>query len=401
MKQHKIIAYYIVALLVFIINACSKIDDYKAKYMSGGSITYSGKMDSVKFFSGRNRVMLTGLFTSDPNIVKYRVFWNSRQDSVEMPVTRTTGVDTAKVMIANLPEGLMNFEIRTYDAQGHASVPVDTAANVYGDLYQSSLVNRGIADAGIQNDGSALITWADVNKDAGVANMDIRYSDKSGIMHDTIIASVAIGLTTTLPNFKVGNTISYSTAYLPNTTAIDTFYVAYQTHSVKADVTSLYLGNTGPFNRATYDGGRWGTLAAPWITSPNVINHSGYGGYAADAGGSLVMESGWSGTANILDGKIYQTVTLPAGNYIFQVADYTEALDPVYVVAASGSTLPGVNDISNALGYTKFSSTVRTTESIQFQFTITQQQTVSLGFLATMTSGNQYWRVTSVKLIKN
>jgi hypothetical protein len=400
MKHNKII-YYIAALLVLITGACSKIDDYKSKYTTGGSITYSGKMDSVKIASGRNRVMVTGLFTSDPNIVKYRVFWNSRQDSIEVPVKRTTGVDTARVIISNLPEGLMSFQIRTYDAEGHSSVPVDTAANVYGSLYQSSIVNRAITEAAMQNDGSALITWADVNTDAGIQNMRIRYQDSNGNLHDTLIKSVATGLTTTLPLFKAGNTISYSTAYLPNATAIDTFNVDYQTHTVKADVTSLYLGNTGPFTASSTDGGRWGILASPWITSPEVINHWNYGGYATDNGGTMVFEAGWSGTANIINGKIYQTATLPAGNYIFQVDDYTEALDPVYVVAAAGSTLPNISDISTALGYTKFTSSRYVSETISFPFTVSQQQTVSLGFLTTMTSGNQYCRIGKVKLIKN
>jgi hypothetical protein len=377
------------------------MDDYRNKYMAGGAITYPGKMDSVMAFSGKNRVKISGLFTSDPKIVQYKVFWNSRQDSAEIPVHRTAGVDTANVIIPDLAEGLMSFEIRTYDAEGHISIPVNTSANVFGDLYQSSLINRGIVNAEMKKDGSALITWADVSKDAGVIYMQIRYDDNAGITHDTLITSVLTGLSTSLPDFKSGNTFSYRTAYLPNTTAIDTFYTAYEIHTVKADVTSLYLTNTGPFTRATYDGGRWGTLAAPWITTPNVINHSGYGGYASDAGGCLVMESGWSGTANIVNGKIYQTVTLPPGNYIFQVDCYTEALDPVYIVAAADVTLPDISNISNALGYTRFPSTVKTSATLQVMFTVTQQQTISLGFLATMVSGNQYWRVPSVKLIKN
>jgi hypothetical protein len=294
----------------------------------------------------------------------------------------------------------MSFEIRTYDAEGHSSVAVDTAANVYGDLYRSSVVNRAIADAALQNDGSALITWADVNKELGVLRMEIKYQDKNNVLHDTLIPSIITGQTTSLPLFKAGNAISYSTAYIPTPTAIDTFYAAFQTHSVKADVTSLYLSNTGPFTRATFDGGRWGTLASPWITSPEVINHGGYGGYVTDAGGCLVMESGWSGTANIINGKIYQTVTLPAGNYILQVDDYTEALDPVYIVAAIGSTLPDVNNLPTTLAYSKFTSSRYVSETVNLQFSLTQQQQVSLGFLSTMTSGNQYWRVPAIRLIK-
>ncbi|WP_158995648.1 DUF4998 domain-containing protein [Mucilaginibacter sp. L196] len=397
MKRYKITVCYIVTLLVLIISACTKMDNYKNIYMKGGAIIYPAKLDSVQAFSGKNRVKITGLFTADPSIVKYKVFWNSRQDSIEVPVKRTNSVDTAKVIIPNLPEGLMSFEIRTYDAQGHISIPVTLSANVYGDLYQSSLTNRAIVDAGIQSDGSALITWADVNTAAGIINMEIKYSDNNGKAHDTLVTSVPTGLTTSLPNFKVGNTISYRTSYLPNPTAIDTFYVAYQTHSVKADVTSLYLTNTGnPFKSATFDnsGGRWGTLAG-WITSPSVINHWGYGGYANDNGGSLVMEMGWSGTAAIQNGKIYQTTTLPAGNYIFQIVIATNgSIDPVYIVVATGATLPDVSNISSSLAYTGF-------QNLNLPFTVTQQGAVSLGFLATMTTGNQYWAVTSVQLIKN
>lgn len=405
MRQYKITTYYIIVSLVLIISACSKMDDFRGTYMTGGAITYPGKLDSVMAFSGNGRVMITGLFTSDPKIVKYKVFWSSRQDSIEVPIQRTSGVDTANVIIPDLPEGLMNFEIRTYDAQGNISIPVNAAASVFGVLYQSSLINRGIVNAEIQNDGSALINWTDVSKDAGVINMQIQYTDNMDIMHDTVITSDLTGLTTSLPGFKSGNAISYRTAYLPNATAIDTFYTAYEVHSVKANVTSLYLSNTGPFDRATYDGGRWGTLAAPWITSANVINHSGFGGYASEPwlnmGGFLVMESGWGGTANITNGKIHQTTTLPPGNYIFQVDLYTEALDPVYIVAAAGTTLPDISDLSTALGYSTFPSARNTSATIQFSFTITQQQEVSFGFLATMVSGNQYWRVPAVRLIKN
>ena len=82
MKNTKIKGYHLCMLLLIILSSCSKIDGYKSIYTAGGQIVYPGKMDSVKVFSGKNRVKITGLFTSDPKIVKYRVFWNSRQDSI-------------------------------------------------------------------------------------------------------------------------------------------------------------------------------------------------------------------------------------------------------------------------------------------------------------------------------
>ena len=387
MKNIKITGYNFCMLLLIILSSCSKIDGYKTKYTAGGQIVYPGKMDSVKVFSGKNRVKVTGLFTSDPKIVKYRVFWNSRQDSIEVPIKRTMGVDSANVFISNLPEGLMSFEIRTYDATGHASIPVNISASVYGALYQSSLSNRGIVKTALELNGSVTINWSDVNADAGMQKLDIMYFDKNAQMHDTLITSAPTELTTSLPNFQQGSYFSYNASFLPNSTAIDTFYVAY----TNAD--NLYLINSGnPFKPAS-SWYRWGILAG-WTTSASVINHWGNGGWCWDQGGCLVMEMGWGGTPSIYNGKIYQTLTLSPGTYTYQIViGRDESIDPVYIVAAAGATLPDVVDISGSLGYSKF-------QNLSFQFTVAQTQQVSIGFLATMTTWNQYWVVKSVKLSK-
>ncbi|EHQ25006.1 DUF4998 domain-containing protein [Mucilaginibacter paludis] len=415
MKQHQNIALYTIALLLLIAGACTKMDAYKDKYLKNGSIVYPGRMDSVKIFSGRNRVKVTGLFTSDPKIVKYRVFWNSRRDSVEVAIKRTSGVDTARVIISNLPEGLMSFEVRTYDAQGNISVPVDTAANVYGDLYQASITNRAIVDAAMQADGSALITWADVDKTSGIVNMEIKYADKFNKSHDTIVTSAIKGLTTTLPNFKPGNSISYSTAYVPTATAIDKFNTAYQTHSVKAEITSIYLSNTGPFTPAA-NTGRWGVLGAPWITNAAAMNKSGgtIGGYSSDVGGVINWET-WDNTP-VVNGIVYQATSspLPAGNYMVMFDEYSEVQSnsSVYCVAAAGGGgIPVLANLSTALGYVslfngatvgKTSPNVSDTRS--FNFTLTAPQVVSIGFLGNVVgSGNpgSYFQVKNIKLFQN
>jgi hypothetical protein len=406
--------------IVFIISACSKIDDYKGKYMSGGSITYSGKMDSVKIFSGRNRVKLTGLFTSDPNIVKYRVFTNSRQDSIEVQVKRTSGVDTANLIIPNLNEGTQSFEIRTYDASGNSSVPVFLTANIYGANYQSSLVNRGVADASLQKDGSARITWADVSSDAGVIYMEINYTDTAGTVHDTILPSVASKMVTSLPVIKLGSTFSYKTAFLPNPTAIDTFYTDFQAHSVKADVTKVYLSNYGPnFLGTLGSDGRFGTLNAPWISNAGALNKGGgtYGGYqhAPWQGAGVITWETWGNTP-VVDGKVYQVTSLPlpAGKYTVSYNYYSEVQQnsSVYcIVAAGGNGIPSLPDLSTALGYSAMfnganvgATSPNVTETKSFDFTITTPQVVSLGFLGNIVgNGNpgSYFEVRWIQLIQN
>lgn len=414
---------YIIALLS-LLAACSKMDAYKSKYTQGGAITYAGKMDSVKILSGKKRVKVTGLFTSDPNIVKYRVFWASRQDSVEVAVTRTSGVDTASLIIPSLAEGVQSFEIRTYDKLGNSSVPVYVSASVYGDLYQASLVNRGVADASYQSaSASALLTWADVNSDAGVQNMEITYTDTTGAAHDTTVASVLTGQKTTLPAYKLGSTFNYRTAFLPNATAIDTFYVAFQSHSVKADVTKLYLANAGPNFTGTYGAGdgRFGTLNAPWISNAGALNKGSagamYGGYEHagwQSQGYITWET-W-GSTPVVDGKIYQSTSspLPAGSYTVTFNYYSEIQQnsSMYCIVAAGSSgLPSLTGLSTALGSVALynGAAVGTTspnlsETKSFNFTLNSPQTVSIGFLGNLVgNGNPgcYVNVSYISLIQN
>lgn len=406
----------IITITTVIMAACKKMDDYRSKYESDGAINYAGKMDSVRIFSGNYRVQVNGLLTSDPNIVEYRVFTNSRQDSIAQKVKRTAGVDTVKLIIPNLEEGTQSFEIRTYDADGNPSVPVFVTANVYGKNYQSSIINRGVVDASLQNDGSALITWADVSSDAGVQNMRITYTDTAGVAHDTTIKSIASKLTTTLPAIKVGSTFSYRTAFLPNPTAIDTFYTAYQPHSVKADVTAIYLSNYGPgFQRDLFDG-RFGTLGAPWITNAGAKNKDGgtIGGYAADEGGVINWET-WGNTP-VVDGKVYQVTSapLPAGTYTVVYTYYSEVQQnsTVFCIAAAGNTgIPSLSNLSAALGSSAMfnganvgATSPNVQESKSFDFTITTPQYVSIGFLGNIVGdGNpgSYFQVKSIQLIQN
>jgi hypothetical protein len=424
MKKYINAGFYfgIIMFFVYFILSCSKMDDYKSKFMSDGSIHYSGKMDSVNILSGNNRVLLTGLFTSDPNIIKYRVYWNSRQDSIEMPVTRTSGVDTIKLILPNLPEGTMSFEIRTFDAQGNSSVPIYATSTIFGSNYQNSLINRGISDASMQTDGSSLITWADVSSAAGIQYMEVSYKDSYNIQHDTIINSVLVNQKTTLPNYKLGSAFQYKTAYLPNATAIDTFFTAYQSHSVKADVTSVYLSNYGPnFQGTLGSDGRFGILGVPWISNTGAFNKgtgsNTYGGYqhaSWQSTGVITWET-WNNTP-VTDGKIYQITSspLPAGTYTVSFNYYSEVQQnsSVYVIAAAGNAgIPSLNTISSALGYSALftganvgATSPNITETKSFDFTINSPQVVSIGVLGNIIgNGNpgSYFEIRYFKLVQN
>src|SRR5690606_11427015 len=111
------------AFATVLIFSCTKWDDFK-KYISDGEILYTGKMDSVKVYSGKERVMLYGLLKADPKLTKVAISWDNASDSVVYDYTKTSpGVDT---FIRTFPvsEGVKSFKIITYDGQGNKSVDV-------------------------------------------------------------------------------------------------------------------------------------------------------------------------------------------------------------------------------------------------------------------------------------
>ena len=414
--------YKVLALVLTLssLGACSKIDEYRETYFKDGPIIYTSKMDSVEVFSGKGRVLIQGLFISDPNIKTYKIFWNGGQDSLEMPVSRTDKVDTASVLIEHLPEGQMGFEIITYDGKGHRSVPVHVTGSVYGDYYQSALVNRGIEKAALNDEGAALIQWADVSQEAGGLYMEVSYEDADNMLRDTVIASLLADQETVLPNFKLGSSIRYKTAYLPAPGAIDTFFVAEQTHSVEADVTALYLSNVGPGFVPESPGGRWGVLGAPWLENEAAKNKDGglNGGFTSDSRWGYNGQLNWEtwGSTPVVDGKLYQVSSkeLPAGNYTVSFQYYSEiqSNSSVYCIVAAGDQgIPSLEGLSGALGYSMLynganpGSTGPSLEEIKsFSFSLDSPTKITLGFLGNLLGNGDpgnYFVVGYIKLIQN
>lgn len=206
------------ALIALAAVACTKSDDYK-KYQVSGEIPYPGVMDSVKILAGKNRVLLTGLFTSDPKITKYRIFWNNRQDSLEVAVERKGFVDTARTFINNLAEGAISVEVRTYDAAGNKSIPIFAVGNAYGTQYESGVSNRS-ASATTVTKGGLKITWTPVSP--GSPFTRLTYTATDGTVKTMRVPGK--DETTLVPDYQYDTKMLVQTAYLPEATAIDTFY---------------------------------------------------------------------------------------------------------------------------------------------------------------------------------
>src|SRR5215208_5798550 len=96
-----------VAAVIFF--ACGKMDDTYKDFIKNGEIIYTGRVDSVQAYAGKNRIGLSMLLVSDPKITKVKVFWNNGRDSAVQNVVRTIGVDTVRFLLTNLTEGTYSF----------------------------------------------------------------------------------------------------------------------------------------------------------------------------------------------------------------------------------------------------------------------------------------------------
>lgn len=360
--------------------SCSKWDDYK-KHIETGEILYTGKLDSAKIFSGKERIQVYGLLNSDPKIVALKVFWNEMKDSMVYEIKPAT-MDTFRQEI-QMPEGIRPFMIRTYDAKGNISVPMTITGVSYGDAYRRKLSNRAINEVTF-GAGFASVIWEQLDMSIGGQYTELEYID-SGVLKKMMIPVTED--TTILPGLDTSTTIRFRTIFKPQPTSIDTFQVPYAERFLK--IVPQLKNRKVPFI-ATSRNGRWGTLA-DWQSNSNVKIHAGgHGGWDEWNGNIFNVESGWGAPA-VNNGKIWQNMTVDPGTYIFEISDLRDTnlleSDNTYIVVSDGNGLPDVAQVTTAIGYTKIFNGKPVT-SMKVEFTITQRKEISMGYLTTQADGN-------------
>lgn len=232
-----IIYIVMIALIVCssVFTSCTKPDDYK-KYLASGPQVYPGNADSLQAVSGRYRVQLSWQLISDPTITKAIVFWNDRKDSIVVPIKRTDGVDTIKVMIDKLLEQTYTFDVFTYDKEGHQSVGNTVSGRVLGSNFEATLNNWQVTQSSMIKAAppysAAVVIWNTFYL-KGLLGAKIKYKDADGSQQLLFVPADSTGqtpvVTTMLEKFVPGQSFNYSTVYLAETGSIDTFYAAWQT----------------------------------------------------------------------------------------------------------------------------------------------------------------------------
>ncbi|MFV0313409.1 MAG: DUF4998 domain-containing protein [Dysgonomonas sp.] len=376
------------------LTSCSDMDDY-LKYLDGVP-TYTGIVDSVNFHSGDERVVFTGLLTSDPKIRQVKIFWNNRKDSLILNINRTSGVDTLFLPIP-LKEGRYNFEVISFDDKGIPSITVAKTGISYGAEYKKGLYNRPVKK--LEKEGNdAVIEW--YNGDESSPFVKIDYEDTDGQLRT--VKALTSDESTILENYKSMSLIKLQACYLPDETAIDTFKTLVEEAVALENITHQCIMNPGdPFLRADNGSGKWGLLK-DWQYTSNILNQNGNtaGGWSTDANGVIHLESKDWGGPGFINGKIYQTITLSAGKYSLEYySDGFGGNATSLFTIAKGSTLP---DIENAEGNT-LAHEIRENGAVsgnhKIYFELEDTETVTLGWTVTIPGSNTWYHINWVKLM--
>lgn len=209
--------------------SCSKEQDRTYyDYIKDGAIVYTGRADSLKAFAGDGRVMLKWYLPSDQNITGCKIFWNFGADSLIMAVKKSPKPDTIQVPIS-LQEGSYNFEVVTFDKQGHTSIKAEAIGNSYGANFKATLSNRPIRTfTKVTASNSINIAW--VGKDDKCLGTEWSYTgrDQQPKRYFSRQVTGDQADTTLISSCDLTKPVTYRTLFAPETQAVDTFYTDYK-----------------------------------------------------------------------------------------------------------------------------------------------------------------------------
>ena len=149
--------------------------DIHKQYIEDGEIIYAPKPDSIAFIGGHNRILFRCWMYNGINVKTINVSWNDGMDSLSIPVTFKTEMDSLEIMLSDMPEKSYTFHTHSVDNFGHHSLIVTNFGSSYGDIYISSLTNRRIKGLSL-TDKFGTIEWFSAPE--GLIANEIKYLKK-------------------------------------------------------------------------------------------------------------------------------------------------------------------------------------------------------------------------------
>ena len=387
-KHVKIVVIFVVACVIAVFS-CDDMNSLHQQYLDRGVGIYIGAPDSLIAYSGHYKVLLKWKINADSRISNAVIYWDERAESKTIPVVRTTpGPMWMEAVIEELQEGIPYlFEVQMQDKAGNISYSIEVAASVFGDSYLETLSTREIKEIG-HNGSNFAVIWEDVVSTT-LHHTEIEYVDNNGlpvtlqILNDDIV--------TALPGLNPNQGI--------NVFSVHTFGDGFESlNSTKKSYSIPSPLNISPFVLKNYlqpivirpespaMSARF-YQAADWIHGGDMSK-----GFTVDnlapGGQALCLYTNGGADYNFTNGKLFQTVTLPAGIYRVD-ANVIRSMNngnnlKAYIVAAKGTDLPDIDNVeSQALEYLEINQEWNNNPArlLSIEFELNADGDVSLGFV--------------------
>ncbi|MDR2038665.1 MAG: Ig-like domain-containing protein [Bacteroidales bacterium] len=167
-------------VVVVILTQCDKMNDLHDKYLKDGEIIYVAKFDSMKVFSGIER-MVIHYWLSDPQVKNLEIKWDLGKKSKVFEVGLTTPDAPGIVEVSPITEGTNSFELINLNADlADASVATRFTIPIYGENYQKALDNRIIRDYDYKHAGDSMRIYWVASTYEGTIGTELTYFTSSG-----------------------------------------------------------------------------------------------------------------------------------------------------------------------------------------------------------------------------
>lgn len=207
--------------------ACTDMNDNIDEYLSRGETVYIAKSDSIYVLAGKERFYVK-YWQTDPRASEMRIYWSQKKDSVCVSIPEERDIkDSLEVWVGKeqgIKEGSYSLSVVTFDKFGNKSIPDEQSVNVYGDKFAATISPRILLSYKFNAAQNSLkIEWGG---SVSVKEYGVRlfYTKKDGTACQTQYKSVDLPETLELKDIDTMLPVEYETLYLPETTAVDTFY---------------------------------------------------------------------------------------------------------------------------------------------------------------------------------
>jgi hypothetical protein len=247
---------------LWVLLGCEQLDTDFESFLDKGEITYPGVGTNFSYKPGKLRTALVWNPSPDPGIVKYVVYYNNRADSVTMEATSHNPADEVEIVVPDLLEYVYSFTVYAVDSKGNRSIPQEiNNVKVYGEFYEGSLFNRPYevtAPFELYEDGAIELNFTEAPDTINTVTL-IKYTNTADQEVEATVAGDAPFVR--LTDYKMGTKVLYRSAYVPEHTAIDQFWVTHYDTFPEIDPYTYVLTNKADWRESplandvgTYEG---------------------------------------------------------------------------------------------------------------------------------------------------